>query len=92
MSTADRPHPIIGETIKFLRSRADLTQEQLSDASEIHTTEISRLENGRRNPTWETMKDLAKGLGIPLWHMVALAERLESGEKSADPPRQPPAG
>jgi hypothetical protein len=25
------------------------------------------------------MKRLAKGLGVPLWHMVALAEQIEAG-------------
>lgn len=84
MSTANQPHPTIAETLKFLRCRAGLSQEALAHACDIHTTEISRLENGKRNPKWETMKRLAKGLGVPCWHMVALAEGLdlERGEPS----------
>ena len=54
-----------------------MTQEDLADACDIHTTEISRIENGKRNPTWETMKRLAGGLRVPCWHMVALAEALD---------------
>ncbi len=77
MSTANPPHPTIGETIRFLRRRAELSQEELAEASGIHTTEISRLENGKRNPKWETMKRLAIGLEVPCWHLVALAEKLD---------------
>ncbi|HEY3491639.1 MAG TPA: helix-turn-helix transcriptional regulator, partial [Solirubrobacterales bacterium] len=77
MSTANPPHPTIGETIRTLRHRAGLSQEDLAEASGIHTTEISRLENGRRNPKWETMKRLAIGLKVPCWHLVVLAETLD---------------
>jgi transcriptional regulator with XRE-family HTH domain len=76
-STANPPHPTIGETVKFLRERVDLNQEELAEASGVHTTEISRIENGKRNPKWETMKRLAHGLRVPCWHMVALAEGLD---------------
>jgi transcriptional regulator with XRE-family HTH domain len=76
-STTNPPHPTIGETVKFFRHRVKMTQEDLADASGIHTTEISRIENGKRNPKWETMKRLAGGLGVPCWHLVALAETLD---------------
>jgi transcriptional regulator with XRE-family HTH domain len=68
---------VIGETIKSLRLGARLSQEQLGLDIGLHPTEISRLERGHRNPTWETMKRLAKGLHVPTWHLVALAETLE---------------
>lgn len=77
MPTPNPPQPVIGETIRFLRQKAGLTQEALAHESGIHPTEISRLEKGLRNPKWGTMKRLAKGLGIPCWHMVALAEMLD---------------
>ncbi len=46
----------------------------------INKSEISNLERGKRNPKWETMKRLAKGLDVPCWQMVWLAEQFESGK------------
>jgi transcriptional regulator with XRE-family HTH domain len=77
MSGQDPRHPAIGETIKLLRCRVSLTQEELALDIGLHPTEISRLEGGHRNPTWETMKRLARGLRVPTWHLVALAETLD---------------
>lgn len=83
MSGQDPRHPAIGVTIRFLRCRVSLTQEELAFDIGLHPTEISRLERGHRNPTWETMKRLAKGLGVPTWHLVALAEALDSERATA---------
>jgi transcriptional regulator with XRE-family HTH domain len=79
MPPADPPHPAIGETIRALRRRAGLTQGELYRETNIHPTEISRIERGKRNPTWETMKKLASGLRVRCWEMVAFAEALEGG-------------
>lgn len=77
MSGKEPRHPVIGETIKLLRCKLSLTQEELAFDIGLHPTEISRLEGGHRNPTWETMKRLAKGLRVPVWHMVAVAETFD---------------
>lgn len=71
------PHPVIGETVGSLRRKAGLTQNQVWWRSGVHYTELSRLERGRRNPSWEQMKRIAKGLGVPCWEMVKLAESLD---------------
>jgi transcriptional regulator with XRE-family HTH domain len=65
---------VIGKTVRYLRHRAKLTQEELAHLSGIHPTEISRIETGKRNPKWGTMNRLAKGLGVSCSQMVALAE------------------
>ena len=71
------PYPVIGQTIRYFRSEAELTQVELAHRVEIHPTEISRLESGKRNPKWETMKRLAKGLGVDCAEMVKFAEELD---------------
>jgi transcriptional regulator with XRE-family HTH domain len=76
-SASTPPHPALGEAIRSLRLKAGLTQENLSEASGIHTTEISRLENGRRNPTLNTFKRLGKGLSVPYSYIVGLEEKLD---------------
>jgi transcriptional regulator with XRE-family HTH domain len=70
---------VIGETIRALRQRAGLTQEEVAFEAGIHPTEISRLEKGKRNPKWETMKSIARGLGVTLAEMVETGERIEAG-------------
>jgi transcriptional regulator with XRE-family HTH domain len=77
MSSAQPPNPVIGATIRFLRLEAGLSQEELALAAKINTSEISLLERGWRNPKWETMKRLAKGLGVPCSRMVRIAEMLD---------------
>jgi transcriptional regulator with XRE-family HTH domain len=54
-----------------------MTQEELALEVGISNSEICRLEKGKRNPKWETMKRLARGLGVPCWEMVKRAEELD---------------
>jgi transcriptional regulator with XRE-family HTH domain len=79
LSPREPEHPVIGETLRSLRLRLEKTQEQLAFDVKISNSEISRLEKGWRNPKWETMKRLAKGLEMPLWQVVWLAEQIEAG-------------
>ena len=83
-------HPTIGRTIRTLREEAGMTQEQVALEAKINKSEVSLLEKGKRNPKWETMKRLAKGLGVPCWHMVALAEQLEAGADKDETVWSPP--
>lgn len=41
-----------------------MTQQQLADAIGQHKDTISRFERGQYKPTWETVIDLAKALGV----------------------------
>lgn len=57
------------EIIKALinaRARANITQKELSERTGIAQTEISRLENGTRNPSVKILQKLADGLGMKL--------------------------
>jgi transcriptional regulator with XRE-family HTH domain len=58
-----------------------MTQEELADKSGVHTTEISRLEHGRVNPTLRTLKRLAEGLDHPCSHIFTLEEIFERGQE-----------
>jgi transcriptional regulator with XRE-family HTH domain len=48
-----------------VREERGLTQEQLGLAAGLHQTEIARIENGTRNPSFDTIVKAAKGLGVP---------------------------
>jgi transcriptional regulator with XRE-family HTH domain len=54
-----------------LRVAAGLTQEGLSDRSGLHSTEISRLERGVRDPRLSTIVRIARALGVPPADLLA---------------------
>ncbi|MCD8131994.1 MAG: helix-turn-helix domain-containing protein [Lachnospiraceae bacterium] len=48
------------------RKEQHLTQKELSERTGITQADISRIENGTRNPSLEMLKRLAKGMGMQL--------------------------
>jgi len=54
----------LGQNVKALRKARDLTQEQLAAACDLHPTEISRLERGKREPRLGTLVRLARALEV----------------------------
>jgi transcriptional regulator with XRE-family HTH domain len=54
---------LVGRNAARLRQAAGLTQEQLAERSGFSQQYISKLEQGRRNPTIVTLYELATGLG-----------------------------
>ena len=58
-------YDIINAMIKVRKERG-LTQKQLSKLTGIIQADISRIENGTRNPSLEMIKRLATGMGMRL--------------------------
>lgn len=58
-------YDIINAMIKA-RKEKGLTQKQLSELTGISQADISRIENGTRNPSLEMIKRLAAGVGMRL--------------------------
>lgn len=48
------------------RKKQNMTQKDLSEATGITQADISRIENGTRNPSLEMVKRLAAGMGMRL--------------------------
>jgi len=48
------------------RISRNLTQKELAQLTGIHQADISKLENGTRNPTIKLLKRLAEGMGMSL--------------------------
>lgn len=48
------------------RTSQNLTQKQLAERTGINQADISKLENGTRNPTINLLKRLADGMGMAL--------------------------
>ncbi|MBQ9134653.1 MAG: helix-turn-helix transcriptional regulator [Lachnospiraceae bacterium] len=49
-----------------VRKQLNLTQKELSERTGITQADISRIENGTRNPSLAMLKRLAEGLGMRL--------------------------
>jgi transcriptional regulator with XRE-family HTH domain len=61
---------LVGRNAARLRQAAGLTQEQLAERSGFSQQYISKLEQGRRNPTIVSLYELATGLGASPVDMV----------------------
>lgn len=48
------------------RTAQNLTQKELAERTGIHQADISKLENGTRNPSLNLLKRLAEGMGMIL--------------------------
>jgi len=71
----------LGRAIRKLRTDASLSQETLGNDAELHPTWISHIESGRVSPTWGNVRRIARGLGVSLPELAALAEELEPPPK-----------
>ena len=61
-----QPEMNIIRAIIDARTSQHLTQKELSERTGIAQTEISRLENGTRNPSIKLLQRLADGMGMVL--------------------------
>lgn len=53
----------MGNNMRKIRKERGMTIERLSELSKVSAVYIYHLENGtRKNPSYEVMKDIAKGL------------------------------
>jgi transcriptional regulator with XRE-family HTH domain len=74
MARASEPQPELAAAIKAFRSENGLSQEDLAHQAGITTSALARIESGRVDPAWGTVRSIASGLGVSL---SALAERAE---------------
>ncbi len=63
---AIQPEQDITRAIMDARIKAGMTQMQLSERSGISQADISRMENGNRNPSLNLLKRLAKAMNMTL--------------------------
>jgi DNA-binding XRE family transcriptional regulator len=78
-SSLENPFLCHGKAIKHFREDAGLTQEQVWKKCGVHYTEISRLETGEANPTFDTIARVAEGLGVSVSRIFSLGEAYAEG-------------
>ena len=61
---------LLGRRIRTYRERAGLTIAQLAALADVAPTTLAELERGKGNPRYETLCNLAAGLGIPITVLV----------------------
>lgn len=61
------------------RKKQNITQKELSKRTGITQADISRIENGTRNPSLDMIKRLARGLGMRL--RIEFVSEPEKGRK-----------
>ena len=54
----------LGENLRRLRLKNDMSQEDLAKALDVDGAYISNIENGRMNPTLSTLEKIAGALGV----------------------------
>ncbi len=55
-----------GEKIRKLRENRKLTQEELAYQAKIDFSYINQIENGKRNPTFNVIEQIANALHVSL--------------------------
>ncbi len=76
---AFEPQRGLGKAIRSLREKAEMTQATLAERSGVSAPLISSIERGVVDPTWATVAQISKGLGVSMESLAELAEDLEEG-------------
>ncbi len=77
-TTAEHDQLVLGRALRELRRRAGLTQEQLADRLDAHSTFVGRVERGQRGVRWNTAMRFLRALDADL-HQLADAIDLQRG-------------
>ncbi|MFC4223181.1 XRE family transcriptional regulator [Lysinibacter cavernae] len=75
-STAKTPRAdllILGKRLRFFRVNAGLTLEQLGERLDVAASQLSLIENGRREPKLSLIQNIAHELGIELAELLSSA-------------------
>lgn len=75
MKKADGLNIALGNTVKVLRNKKGLTQEELAERCDTSAVYISEIERGIKQPTFHTVYILSKALELKLHQ---LAKKVES--------------
>jgi transcriptional regulator with XRE-family HTH domain len=55
----------LGGNLRVARKRLKLTQVQVEERCGVHSTEVSRIEAGKRDPRISTLRRLAAAVEVP---------------------------
>lgn len=67
----------IGENIKRIRTAKNLSQKEVTINAKLDTAQYSRIENGKTDPSVNTLERIAKALGVSLSDLFAATDELK---------------
>jgi transcriptional regulator with XRE-family HTH domain len=73
----------LGQAVKARREELQLTQEGIALRAGLHQRWISNVENGKRNPSYASLRRLAAGLNLSASELIARAEQIEASSANA---------
>lgn len=59
-----------GDSVKEIRTKKGLSQEELASLSGVHRTYIGMIERAEKNITLENIKKIALGLGVSIEELM----------------------
>lgn len=86
MSASPAFQAALGLAVKARRQELGLTQEQLSNETDLHQRWISNVETGKRNLSYGSLRRLAAGLELSASQLISRAEQIESDARAANKP------
>lgn len=69
----------LGAAIRRWRGVRELSIEDLAAEAGLHWTSVSRIENGRQSPTWDSVANLATALDVDIADLAR-----DAAEQSTD--------
>jgi transcriptional regulator with XRE-family HTH domain len=71
-------HAALGEAVRTLRLKAEMSQEQLAEAAKTDLTQVGGVERGVRNPSYTALLRMAAALDTTVGRLTTLADELRS--------------
>jgi transcriptional regulator with XRE-family HTH domain len=84
MSASPAFQAALGLAVKGRREELELTQEAVALRADLHQRWISNVENGKRNPSYGSLRRLAAGLDLSASELLASAEQIETSVEAAN--------
>lgn len=69
-----------GKRVRFLRTAAGFTQEELAEKSDLHPTYIGQVERGERNLSLACIEKISKGLGVDIKELFVFSKEDRKNE------------
>jgi transcriptional regulator with XRE-family HTH domain len=75
MAPSQRPQRALGKAIRQLREERGATQEAVAHKAGVTAATYGLIERGQSNPTWATLSDIAKALGVSMVEIARIADQ-----------------
>lgn len=82
MKTIDRDPQFIADRLRMLRKMFRLTQENLADAANVSRRTIEKSESGRHRPNEQTLRSIARSIGIDVQFFDKPTPEQEARQKA----------